>query len=86
MLQKIQSYVKKFLEEKGQGIVEYALILGFVAIIAIFVLNNSGLKEDVKDNIRNADSVAKAMQSEFSSAAADANSGSSGGSSGGNGG
>lgn len=30
------------IEEKGQGIVEYALILAAVAIIAIFVLGSNG--------------------------------------------
>ncbi|MBR1421663.1 MAG: hypothetical protein IJ575_11505 [Selenomonadaceae bacterium] len=31
MLQKIQ----KFVSEKGQGIVEYAMVLGFVALLAV---------------------------------------------------
>lgn len=60
--------LKELLEEKGQGIVEYALILGFVAIIAIFILNGSHLKENVDKNITNASSVASEMDSLYKSA------------------
>ena len=45
MLQKL----KEFFDEKGQGIVEYALILGFVAIIALFMFSNGGLKTAVSN-------------------------------------
>ncbi|BCZ45577.1 hypothetical protein psyc5s11_16440 [Clostridium gelidum] len=39
MLQKFQGYVlSKFKEEKGQGMVEYALIIGLVSIVVIAVL------------------------------------------------
>ena len=45
-------YVKKLISklkksEKGQGMVEYALIIAFVAAIAIFVLNGA-LKDSVE--------------------------------------
>ena len=36
-IQKLMDKLKK--SEKGQGMVEYALIIAFVAAIAIFVLN-----------------------------------------------
>ena len=40
MLQYIQKLVNKLkVSEKGQGMVEYALIIAFVAAIAIFALN-----------------------------------------------
>ena len=32
---------RKFLAEKGQGIVEYAMVLGFVAILAVGLWNSS---------------------------------------------
>ena len=47
MLKYINKLVKKLRKsEKGQGMVEYALIIAFVAAIAIFVLNG-GLKSAV---------------------------------------
>ena len=40
MLKYINKLIKKLKDsEKGQGMVEYALIIAFVAAIAIFVLN-----------------------------------------------
>ena len=40
MFKYINKLIKKLKEsEKGQGMVEYALIIAFVAAIAIFVLN-----------------------------------------------
>ena len=48
MLQYINKLVKKLKKsEKGQGMVEYALIIAFVAAIAIVALNN-GLGSAVK--------------------------------------
>jgi len=44
-IKKLVSKLKK--SEKGQGMVEYALIIAFVAAIAIFVLNGA-LKNSVK--------------------------------------
>ena len=44
-LKKLISKLKK--SEKGQGMVEYALIIAFVAAIAIFVLNGA-LKDSVE--------------------------------------
>lgn len=47
MLQRIQKLINKLkVSEKGQGMVEYALIIAFVAAIAIFALNG-GLKTAV---------------------------------------
>lgn len=39
---KISATPKKFFSQKGQGLVEYALIIGLVAVIALFVTLNGG--------------------------------------------
>ncbi len=50
MLQRIE----KILSEKGQGIVEYALILAFVVAIALVALNNdSGIGQSIKSLFTN---------------------------------
>lgn len=41
--------LKKFFDEKGQGIVEYALILAFVVAIAVALTSSGGLKEAVNE-------------------------------------
>lgn len=47
MIKYIQKLIDKIkASEKGQGMVEYALIIAFVAAIAIFALNG-GLKDAV---------------------------------------
>ncbi len=49
MIKYIEKLVKKLKKsEKGQGMVEYALIIAFVAAIAIVALNN-GLGRAVKN-------------------------------------
>ena len=53
-IQKLMDKLKK--SEKGQGMVEYALIIAFVAAIAIYVLNN-GLGNAVKDSFQNASNM-----------------------------
>jgi len=53
-IQKLMDKLKK--SEKGQGMVEYALIIAFVAAIAIYVLNN-GLGNAVRDSFNNASSM-----------------------------
>ena len=42
--------MRKFFTEKGQGIVEYALLLAFVVAIAVYALNQSGLGTAVRSN------------------------------------
>lgn len=41
------------LDEKGQGIVEYALILAFVVVLAIALTNAGGIQEKVKSTFSN---------------------------------
>ena len=57
--------IRKTLTQKGQGVVEYALILGFVAIIAVYLLTGSGLKDSLKTNINNANAVAEEMDLQY---------------------
>lgn len=54
--------------EKGQGMVEYALIIAFVAAIAIFALNN-GLKSSVQNAFQNASSMVDSATNAAKSAA-----------------
>lgn len=53
MLQKF----RRLLLQKGQGVVEYALILGFVAVLAVYLITGSGLLGAAKSNIDNVKSV-----------------------------
>lgn len=68
MLKKIREFFQKKSSEKGQGTVEYALILGFVAIIAVYMLTGSGLSSDAEKNVANADAVAAGMDDAFGKA------------------
>lgn len=57
MIKYIDKLIKKLkASEKGQGMVEYALIIAFVAAIAIVALNN-GLGQAIKDAFTNASSM-----------------------------
>ena len=38
---------REFLSDKGQGVVEYALLLGFVAVVVAGLLS-SGLNEEIQ--------------------------------------
>lgn len=67
MFKKIQKLIDKLkASEKGQGMVEYALIIAFVAAIAIFALNGSlrtavsSAFDKAKDNVTSA--TAKASE------------------------
>ena len=46
-------YLSRYLGEKGQGIVEYALILAFVVVIAVAITNAGGLKDKVSEVFSN---------------------------------
>lgn len=46
--------MRNFLKGKGQGIVEYALLLAFVVAIAIFALQDGTLGSAIKTNFSTA--------------------------------
>ena len=51
---KMLTSMRKFFTEKGQGIVEYALLLAFVVAIAVYALgSDSGLGGAIKTNFSN---------------------------------
>lgn len=67
MFQKIQKLIQK-IKEKGQGAVEYALVLGFVAVIAVYLLTGSNLTTSTKNNIKNVNEVATAINASYTEA------------------
>ena len=49
-MKEIFEYLKaRYLTEKGQGMVEYALILAFVVVIAAFLTGNAGIGQAIQD-------------------------------------
>jgi len=63
MIKYIDKLIKKLkASEKGQGMVEYALIIAFVAAIAIVALNN-GLGDAIKGAFTNASSMVSSANS-----------------------
>ena len=50
MLKKIRELFKT---EKGQGIVEYTLLLGFVAVVAAYLISGSDLIDTIKQVMDN---------------------------------
>lgn len=52
-LQSIKAYVEVKLGQKGAAIVEYALLLAFVAIIGAVLLGDNGLSDHITTIINN---------------------------------
>lgn len=68
MIKYMDKLIKKLkASEKGQGMVEYALIIAFVAAIAIVALNN-GLGNAIKDAFTGASNMVSSAVSAASSA------------------
>lgn len=50
MIKAMWDYVNvRYLNQKGQGMVEYALILAFVVVIAAFLTGNDGIGQAIQD-------------------------------------
>ena len=58
--------MRKFFTEKGQGIVEYALLLAFVVAIAVYALQSSGLGGAIKTNFSKTASQVKTFSTNIS--------------------
>ena len=49
--------IKSFTKQKGQGIVEYAVLLAFVVAIAAYLFTSSGIKNEVTATFQSTESV-----------------------------
>ena len=49
--------MRKFFKEKGQGIVEYAVLLAFVVGIAVYLFSGSGIKGEVTATFQSTESM-----------------------------
>jgi pilus assembly protein Flp/PilA len=45
--------IMRYLEQKGQGMVEYALILAFVVAVAVALTGNGGIREAISTTFSN---------------------------------
>ena len=52
MLEIVEYLKARYISEKAQGIVEYALILAFVVVVATAITNTGGLQDKVKDVLK----------------------------------
>ena len=67
MLQKIQKFFKKF-TEKGQGLVEYALILGFAAVIGALLFKATGVQTQTSTALSNITTQGSAVNDLYTTA------------------
>ncbi len=54
--------MRSFFKEKGQGIVEYAVLLAFVVAIAAFLFGNTGIKDEISNTFSDTKSVLSTRQ------------------------
>lgn len=52
MLEIVEYLKARYISEKAQGIVEYALILAFVVVVATAITSTGGLQDKVKDVLK----------------------------------
>lgn len=58
MVIEVLKYLKaRYVSEKAQGIVEYALILAFVTIIAAALMSDGGIQGSIQKVIENVDKL-----------------------------
>ncbi len=62
MMEVIDYLKARYLSEKAQGMVEYALILAFVVIIAAVLMNSGGLKGGINNVFNSATSQLNATK------------------------
>ena len=51
--------MRKFFKEKGQGIVEYAVLLAFVVAVAAYLFSSTGIRGEVTATFQSTHSVLK---------------------------
>ena len=49
--------MRRFFKEKGQGIVEYAVLLAFVVAIAAYLFSSTGIKQEVTHTFESTQSM-----------------------------
>ena len=60
MIKQVLDYLKaRYLDEKAQGMVEYALIIAFVVAIAVYLSSSGGLGEAISSTFDNAAAAMK---------------------------
>ena len=59
MLEIVEYLKARYISEKAQGIVEYALILAFVVAVAAALTSSGGLKEKVTNVLTNVGTALK---------------------------
>ena len=43
--------IREFVSQKGQGVVEYALLLGFVAVVVVGLTGSDGLSQTLRETL-----------------------------------
>ena len=68
MFQKLQKKIKELFEEKGQGVVEYALILGVVAILAVTLIQKGNLDGTIEQSLGDVDAAGYKIHTDYTTA------------------
>ena len=71
--------IMRYLEQKGQGMVEYALILAFVVAVAVALTGNDGIRGAIKTTFSNVTSTLTNANSQSGSTSGGNSGGNSGG-------
>ena len=57
--------IREFFSQKGQGVVEYAILLGLAAAIAAALVGGAGLQKHADDAVSHASAVGEAANSYY---------------------